>query len=705
MAGGREAARTGRLDMAMPPPDDQWLQKEHGSPAIMHTRCEGSKRPQKAHTAECHRNMGGFETDLVRCRTRKRDTGSGVSSTCFVVGVLVLALCVGLNSGRAGVEAKADSSPWDLRPSEAVLDAYSSQILSVYRSMQEEQRQKQQPEQQSASRQARRRSPTPSQKDVLSSAVLRDLDFVSRRVKREDASRAALTENQNRSAIMTGMRRSHFGQAVCASADGSTVVVGANAFLKTQGSVFVFEFDESDRNSQNRRSVFRSAMQDQPVAWTETLLTFDETGMGTQYLASLEHATQGRGPPPATSAGRAGLGFACAMSADGTALAVSSPSGGTTSSSGAAIPPPSSTSAASNFNDGYVVFFHKEASPQPGQRARWVQAPERLHSTMPLSESDRRSNAFGWALSGSADGTLLAVSARGTRAHNGAVEVFKCERGFRSCVFVQGLEPPEEVTFVGPRGIRIRNNFGMSLALSGDGSTLVVGNTGYDYEQGCVYVYEIAKGHENRDVVFELAAQLVSAGPQKYGYFGYKVAVDDVGLTVAAGADGEDEYRGAAYTFRRSRARAPWSKPSVLLIPEPERLEEDNFGGSVALSGDGTVLAVGAPGAKKNRESDHGALYVYELLESTWELSMTVRRPEAQGMSGDLFAWALCLDRRGRRVFIGSPEVEASRGLLTITSFIKSGRKNPTTDSLLNDDIINYYATKRDPELDAKSEL
>ena len=138
------------------------------------------------------------------------------------------------------------------------------------------------------------------------------------------------------------------------------------------------------------------------------------------------------------------------------------------------------------FSYGFVTFFYKDDEQQ-----KWVQAETRLRSQMPLpNEQDREFNAFGWALSASADGNLLAVSARGTKAHNGAVEIFKCAPGFRNCAFWHGLQPADDTTYTGPRGIQIRNNFGMSIALSGNGRTLAVGSTGYEYEQGTVFVYE-----------------------------------------------------------------------------------------------------------------------------------------------------------------------------------------------------------------------
>mmetsp|Transcript_1246 Transcript_1246/g.2518 ORF Transcript_1246/g.2518 Transcript_1246/m.2518 type:complete len:651 (-) Transcript_1246:1250-3202(-) len=503
------------------------------------------------------------------------------------------------------------------------------------------------------------------------------------------------------------LRRAHFGQSLCFSADGTTFVVGANMFVQPQGAVIVYEFDggsasESSTDSggsgasssRRRRRIFGENRV--PSSWKETLLTVNDASA----ISSSSHRPTRKARNPAYSAsggssgGRGGLGFACAISADGNAIAVSSPSGHGDSESSSAL------------SDGFVVTFVRDA-----ETGTWRRRDEKLVSQLDVPRHRKVNNAFGWALSASGDGRVLAVSAKGTWNHNGAVELFTCEIGFEACVYAQGLQPPDETNLVGPRGIRIRNNFAISLALSADASTLVVGSTGYEYEQGIVYVYrnqqKAADGADGRrKAEFELSARLFSGDAQRYGYFGFKVAVDARGLVIVAGADGEDEYRGAAYTFHRdSEISDAWSAPVLLLKPEGERLQEDNFGGSVGLSGDGSVLAVGAPGAKLNDESDHGALYVYEALGTgKWELSRTLRRDAGESRSGDLFAWSASIDYEGAHIAAGAPEADETDGVAMLCTFRKSGRRSPSTETLVHDDIVNYYAEpgviKPAPELD-----
>lgn len=76
-------------------------------------------------------------------------------------------------------------------------------------------------------------------------------------------------------------------------------------------------------------------------------------------------------------------------------------------------------------------------------------------------------------------------------------------------------------------------------------------------------------------------------------YFGYSVAISSDGTTMIVGAEQEDTdvgNSGAAYIFVRNADRT-WSEQAVL---KASTLGSDHFGGSVSISGDGNTVAVGA---------------------------------------------------------------------------------------------------------------
>ncbi len=154
--------------------------------------------------------------------------------------------------------------------------------------------------------------------------------------------------------------------------------------------------------------------------------------------------------------------------------------------------------------------------------------------------------------------------------------------------------------------------FGFAIALSGDGNTLAVGayqefagvGLGEDDNSaggaGAVYVYVRESGSWKQQQY--LKASNAEAGDN----FGQAVALSADGRTLVVGATGErsgatgvggnrlDNSRqaaGAAYVFRRDGSS--WSEAAYLKASNPDAW--DYFGTDVDISGDGKVIAVGAP--------------------------------------------------------------------------------------------------------------
>lgn len=90
---------------------------------------------------------------------------------------------------------------------------------------------------------------------------------------------------------------------------------------------------------------------------------------------------------------------------------------------------------------------------------------------------------------------------------------------------------------------------------------------------------------------------------------------------------------------------------------------EDQFGGSLAISGDGNTLAVGAPqedgdantinGADNNNRTDSGAVYVYARVNGTWQVQAYVKPSNPDGH--DLFGTRIALSHNGDTLAVGSP--------------------------------------------------
>ena len=158
-------------------------------------------------------------------------------------------------------------------------------------------------------------------------------------------------------------------------------------------------------------------------------------------------------------------------------------------------------------------------------------------------------------------------------------------------------------------------NFGASGAVAGD--TAVVGAwfadaPGQDVA-GAAYVF-VRSGPPGNEVWTE-QAKLNSSDPAANDQFGISVAVSGETAVVGAWLDddgGSDT--GSAYVFVRSGT--VWTQQAKLTAFDAAA--NDNFGTSVALSGDTAV--VGAPRNGSPGQSDEGAAYVFVRSGGIWTL-------------------------------------------------------------------------------------
>lgn len=294
---------------------------------------------------------------------------------------------------------------------------------------------------------------------------------------------------------------------------------------------------------------------------------------------------------------------------------------------------------------------------------------------------------FGFSVALAADGNTLAVSAyiedsgatgvNGNQASNasfnsGAVYVYSRNGG----------------TWVQQAYIKASNTeagdwFGYSVALAGDGNTLAVGApfegsaaTGVNGNQlnndapasGAVYVFTRAGNAWGQQAYVK--ASNADAGDA----FGISVALSADGNTLAAGAANEASSAagvngnqndnnaldsGAVYVF--TRAGNAWGQQAYIKASNPNG--GDAFGGTIALSGDGNTLAVGAYnedssatgiGGNQNNElaSDSGAVYVFIRNGSNWAQQAYIKASNTDAM--DWFGYSLALSADGNTLAVGA---------------------------------------------------
>lgn len=230
-----------------------------------------------------------------------------------------------------------------------------------------------------------------------------------------------------------------------------------------------------------------------------------------------------------------------------------------------------------------------------------------------LSASDGNGyDNLGFAIASSSDGSIVAVGAPDHMVHGiatGAVYVFvKSASGWASATQTAELTASD-----GASG----DTFGTSVAISSDGSTIVVGspkhNLGGNIGQGAVYVFQRGpSGWATATQTAELSAVGGAAGDQ----LGDAVAIS--GTTIAAGADfrqvNSNLSQGAVYVFTETAAN--WSATSQAVLTASDGGAGDQIGAALAMSG-GTIVA-GAPYHDVGANANQGAAYVFEALPSGW---------------------------------------------------------------------------------------
>ena len=237
---------------------------------------------------------------------------------------------------------------------------------------------------------------------------------------------------------------------------------------------------------------------------------------------------------------------------------------------------------------------------------------------------------FGVSVSLSANGNILAVGARYADGVNGVnagrVQVFQ---------WTSNTWQPLGSTL---DGAGARDEFGNSLALSDDGTILAVGawtNDGGGFDAGHVRVF----AWTGTDWT-QRGNDLLGSSPNDQ--FGDSVALSSDGSILACGGDQGGPGHVRVYHWSGSA----WQQQGSTLMGFSSY---DYFGESVSLSGDGSIVAVGA------EEGNYAVVFRNDGTD-WFQIGQTIRG-EA---SGDEFGFSVSLSFDGKTILIGGPENDSN---------------------------------------------
>jgi hypothetical protein len=258
------------------------------------------------------------------------------------------------------------------------------------------------------------------------------------------------------------------------------------------------------------------------------------------------------------------------------------------------------------------------------------------------------------------------------------------------------LEPENpEATLLAPEGALgiHERKFGSSVALSGNGSTALIGapneDDGPEQDEGpgSAWVVTRANGKWNTNAT-ELAMPAADSAPGACGSetpeegvieedkeeaahacrFGISVALSQSGETAVIGAPHAHGNSGAVFIFTRSGST--WSMTAELTNPNPE--VESRFGQSVAVSAAGATVLVGAPMYR-------GWAWVFTDSGAGWAETAELANPARTESAGPgagmfsaaregaeegkgLFGQSVALSADGQTALVGAPGYPGQKG-------------------------------------------
>lgn len=207
--------------------------------------------------------------------------------------------------------------------------------------------------------------------------------------------------------------------------------------------------------------------------------------------------------------------------------------------------------------------------------------------------------------------------------------------------------------------------FGMSVAVSSDGGTIVVGAPGPNQAtyQGAAYVYVRMIGYWGGGWALAQTAKLTprnDTGWSNFGGFGTAVSIADNGATIVVGSPNRSDLNGiypdgAVHAF--FRPASGWldmtQSATISGLAATNQLINTRFGSSVSLSGDRWFLVVGSPGEFEYR----GAAYLFMLSSAggTLHYAKLAKFYKNDGGPYESFGSAVAINTNGSNFAVSAP--------------------------------------------------
>ncbi|MFZ5628498.1 MAG: beta strand repeat-containing protein [Spirochaetota bacterium] len=268
-----------------------------------------------------------------------------------------------------------------------------------------------------------------------------------------------------------------------------------------------------------------------------------------------------------------------------------------------------------------------------------------VNGTAAIIVSKARGTAQALVMPGSTTGNLVITNSSGTK--NAAFTV----------TTVSPIAAQQGTKLVGT-GHAGNAQQGISVALSADGNTALVGGYQDNSSQGAAWVFTRAGTTWTQQ-----GTKLVGTGNTGAAQQGYSVALSADGNTALVGGYADNSNEGAAWVFTRSGTT--WTQQGTKLVGTGNT-GAARQGSSVALSADGNTALVG--GFQDN--SNQGAAWVFTRAGTTWTQQGT--KLVGTGNTGAAVqGYSVTLSADGNTALVGGINDNSNQGAAWV--FTRSG--------------------------------
>lgn len=279
-----------------------------------------------------------------------------------------------------------------------------------------------------------------------------------------------------------------------------------------------------------------------------------------------------------------------------------------------------------------------------GSGSNWLQQTR-------LTGSDcATGDGFGYALELSKDGTTLVIGAPNKNIGTG---INISSGAGLSYVFYNQSNIWNEVARISGNDTKTGDGFGSSVGINKNGFVLGIGSTGSDINTfsnvGSVYLFSgdpfISSWKQN--------VKLTGSNSSSGDNLGYMVKVSSDGNTILTSSINNSTGAGHVYIFTGDMFNK-FNYRQQQRLQASDLISGDNFGYSISLNDDASVIAISSPSDSYSTLNNAGAIYIFTGTNYTWIEKQKITGNPNFIQSNNKLGNYLCLNSGGDNLFAAS---------------------------------------------------